>query len=300
MTATKPTMSTMTYDQTFETILGVSASGIVLCALWIVAILVTIEANKAAFHSVQVDHSLEMQEEGVEMEKPESPKASTAPQMKPKKKGRRVRMSFKLMQVASVAVLILLTYLLLVVSNAPMWLSIVGSLCVFWIFLRFQIGDELRRQRLDRVTLMMSLFLLIASLMSMSTYAMKSLAKGEVYEGPARIVGYDASTYNNTEHDPSTRTDLMVQWGKNWGCPLSGGKVCQAHVHGAMCQVQTEEDGNRKRKRRRRRRKLADDGDNQDAGDATEDEDEDTQDLEQENADLETQNEELQQEVEGT
>jgi hypothetical protein len=283
MTATMPTMSTMTYDQTFETILGVSASGIVLCALWIVAILVTIEANKAAFHSVQVDHSLEMQEEGVEMEKPESPKASTAPQMKPKKKGRRVRMSFKLMQVASVAVLILLTYLLLVVSNAPMWLSVIGSLCVFWIFLRFQIGDELRRQRLDRLTLMMSLFLLIASLMSMSTYAMKSLAKGEIYEGPARIVGYDESTYNNTEQDPSMRTDLMVQWGKNWGCPLSGGKVCQAHVHGAMCQDQAKEDGNRKR--RRRRRKL---------------DEKDNQDLEQENADLETQNEELQQEVEGT
>jgi hypothetical protein len=112
------------------------------------------------------------------------------------------------------------------------------------MFLRYQIGDELRRQRLDRIVLMLSLFLTIASLMSLCTYAYKSLGNGEIYEGPARIVGYDMESYNNTDHDPSTRMDLEVQWGHAWGCPLSGGKVCTADVQGAMCTVNMKPDAN--------------------------------------------------------
>jgi hypothetical protein len=266
-------MSTLAYDQTFEAILGVAAGGIVLSALWIVYILVQIEQNKMAFYSVEEDddtigNSLDLQveeEDGMEVEKqPESPKRNSRNPTKAstkRRKIRKVRFSFKLTQFASVGVLILLTYLLLVQSNAPMWLSGIGAMCVFGVFLRFQIGDELRRQRLDRLCLMIANFLLIASLLSLSTYAMKSLKKGEIYEGPARIVGYDQDSYNNSDYDPSTRTDLMVQWGKDWGCPLSGSKVCQAHVSGAMCQVNTTDDNEGGRLR-----KLADDAaDNNDA-----------------------------------
>jgi hypothetical protein len=272
-------MSKLEYDQTFEAILGFAAGGIVLSALWIVYILVQIEQNKMAFYSVgedddpnSLDLQVEEEEDGMEVEKqqPPQPPESSSPKRNSRnptkastkrRKIRKVRFSFKLTQFASVGVLILLTYLLLVQSNAPMWLSGIGSMCVFGVFLRFQIGDELRRQRLDRLCLMIANFLLIASLLSLSTYAMKSLSKGEIYEGPARIVGYDQDSYNNSDHDPSTRTDLMVQWGKDWGCPLSGSKVCQAHVSGAMCQVKTTDDseGDDEGDRLLLVRKLADD-----------------------------------------
>jgi hypothetical protein len=251
-------MSTLSYDQLFQTVLGFCASFIVFSALWIVYILIQIEQNKAAFYSVAVDdgdgihNSLDLEVE----QDPNSPtkqqpqpqeSSSKEPTVIKKQRHRRIRASFTIMQMLSVGALILLTYLLLVTSNAPMWLSAVGSLCVFGVFLRFQIGDEIRRQRWDRLTLLLSLFLLIASLLSMGVYAMKSLKQGEIYEGPARIVQYDAGQYNNTDHDPSTRADLFVQWGEEWGCPLSGSKVCQAQVQGAMCQVNT--DGNRRRRR---------------------------------------------------
>lgn len=279
-------MSTETFDKTFETILGLCASGVVLCAFWIIFILIRIEATKTTFYAVDDDiHNLDLQEEvdfegtgevksGLEVEPDPS-----GPEKKMKKRSRKVGMSFKLMQVASVGVLILLTYLLLVSSQAPMWLSGIGALCVFGIFLRYQIGDEIRRQRVDRLTLMMSLFLVIASFLSMGTYAMKSLKQGEIYEGPARIVGYDTSSYTNTDQDPTTRSDLMVQWGKEWGCPLSGNKVCNAYVNGAMCQVHPDE-------------RLLDEQDEDSDEEKTYDE------LEQENEEYEKENEELQKEVE--
>ena len=337
-------ISTLTYDQLFEGILGVAVCGIVLAALWIVHILIRIEASKAAFYSVNVDdgtHSLEMHEEGISTDdaateassvsgmmevegapsKAKSPTGASAAAAK--KRPRRIRTSFKLMQLGSVSVLLLLTYLLLVVSAAPMWASALGSLCVFGIFLRYQIGEELRRQRLDRIALMLSLFLLIASLMSVCTYAFKSLGNGEIYEGPARIVGYDQSGYNNTDHDPSTRTDLEVQWGKAWGCPLSGGKVCQAVVQGAMCTVNLDpkngkNHGNRRRMERRRRVSTSSSssssshsnthksGSNTASGatnnttvGATNNTTAEELKLQAENSELETENQQLQKEVEG-
>ncbi len=304
-------MSTFTYDQLFETILVISVCGIVLAALWIVGILISIEANKVAFYATP-EHSLEMQEDGMETERTSKPTSPTSSSIKPKKT-RRVRLSYKLTQLGSVSVLLLLTYLLLVVTDAPVWASALGSLSVFGIFLRYQIGDELRRQRIDRIVLMMSLFLLIASLMSVCTYAFKSLGNGEIYEGPARIVGYDRSGYNNTDHDPSTRTDLEVQWGKSWGCPLSGGKVCQAVVQGAMCTVNlepTNEDGTRRRKGRRSRRRkrvlqsetieVLENGEEESLNVTTVTGEEENQDLAAENAELEKENEQLQKEVQGT
>lgn len=306
---TSQEISTLTYDQRFEAALGISVCGIVLAALWIVHILIKIEANKASFFAGP-DHSLEMQEEGGDGAGLPRP---TSPTMTKSRKTRRVRLSYKLMQLGSVSVLLLLTYLLLVVSQAPLWASALGSISVFGVFLKYQIGDELRRQRLDRIVLMMSLFLFIASLMCVCTYSFKSLGNGEIYEGPARIVGYDQSSYNNTDHDPSTRTDLEVQWGKSWGCPLSGGKVCQAVVQGAMCTVNLEpanEDGTRRHRRRRRNRQrdlayslvATQEEANVETSNATSSTsagEEENNDLEAENAELEKENEELQKEVEG-
>jgi hypothetical protein len=180
----------------------------------------------------------------------------------PGRKRRKVSWSFVGMQIASVGALVLLTYLLLVVSNAPIALRGLGSLVVFFIFLRFQIGEEIRRQRLDRITLLVSLFLVIASMLSLCVYSMKMLKQGEIYEGPARIVGYDMSNYNNTQHDPTTRTDIAVTWGENWGCPLSG-----------VIKDDMEED--------------------------LEEEEKTNQELESENENLQKENEELEQEIEG-
>ena len=78
------------------------------------------------------------------MEVEKAPDDKTTTGSKGKTRGRKVPCTFKLLQVASVCVLILLTYLLLVTSNAPRWLSGIGSFCVFCVFLRYQIGDEMR------------------------------------------------------------------------------------------------------------------------------------------------------------
>lgn len=312
--STSATIAALTYDQRFYAVLGLSVSLIVLAALWIVTILVAIEANKAAFYSMP-ENSLEMQEDdtdGLEHEKATSTSPPTSPTTSKTTPRRRVRWSFKFMQLASVSVLLLLTYLLLVVTEAPMWASALGSLCVFGIFLRFQIGDELRRQRLDRIMLMMSLFLMIASLMSVCTYAFKSLGNGEIYEGPAQIIGYDPEPYNNTDHDPTTRMDLAVQWGRAWGCPLSGGKLCQANVQGAMCTVNLDPSNRRRAQAQRQKRILADEEDEivdeqesaldeQDEGtavDQTQDEVVTEEVLEEENSELEAENEKLEKEVE--
>merc|ERR1711865_1038612 len=229
-----------------------------------------------------------------------------------KKRGRRKRRvsnMFVGIQCLSVSVLILLTYLLLVVSGAPIALRILGSLCVFGIFLRYQIGDEIRRQRVDRIMLLLSLFLVIASMLSTAVYSMKSLSQGEIYEGPARIVGYDMEQYNNTQHDPTTRTDIAVSWGRDWGCPLSGGKVCQHNIEGAMCQTHPDKEQTKHKPNydnNRLLKKEDDDDDDskskkeevEDLEEDLEDEEDSNQDLESENESLEEENEELKEEIE--
>jgi hypothetical protein len=226
-----------------------------------------------------------------------------------RRKNRRVSGMFVGIQCLSVCVLILLTYLLLVVSSAPIALRILGSLCVFGIFLRFQIGEELRRQRVDRIMLLLSLFLVIASMLSSLVYSMKSLSQGEIYEGPARIVGYDMEQYNNSQHDPTTRTDIAVTWGKNWGCPLSGGKVCQARIQGAMCQTHPEkeqtkhkpnydEDSDGRRFLKETKEEDQAEEVEEELEEDLEDEEDSNQDLEEDNESLEEENEELKEEIE--
>jgi len=230
------------------------------------------------------------------------------------KRKRRVSRMFLGIQIISVSVLILLTYLLLVVSSAPIALRILGSLCVFAMFLRYQIGDEVRRQRVDRIMLLLSLFLLIASMLSTLVYSMKSLSQGEIYEGAARVVGYDMEQYNNSQHDPTTRTDIAVSWGRDWGCPLSGGKVCQHNIEGAMCQTHPDKEQTKHKpnydNNRLLKKKDDDDDDSkskkeeeeeeevEDLEKDLEDEEDSNQDLESENESLEEENEELKEEIE--
>ncbi|KAG7359106.1 hypothetical protein IV203_015695 [Nitzschia inconspicua] len=333
-------MSTFTFDQTFQVLLGISGGLIVLASFWIVSILIQIEKTKASAFSSVVDEDsengggdlhfeesttghIEMTDRPhhhLEVENPDRttttspkgigsaptsptslsprrrhyPKLNGSPQkttVEPGRRKRRVPWSFVLMQIASVGALVLLTYLLLVVSNAPIELRGIGSFIVFFIFLRFQIGEELRRQRIDRIALLVSLFLVIASMLSLSVYSFKTLKQGEVYEGPARIVGYDMSNYNNTEHDPTTRTDIAVSWGKDWGCPLSGGKVCQSQIQGAMCQVHPDES--KIKHKEGPQRKLEDDLEQD-----LEEEEQSNQELESENSNLEKENAELKKEIE--
>jgi hypothetical protein len=218
-----------------------------------------------------------------------------------RRKQRRISWTFINIQILSVSVLVLLTYLLLVQSNANVFLRMLGSCAVFGVFLRFQIGEEIRRQRVDRIMLLLSLLLLIASMLSMLVYSMKTLKQGEIYEGPARIVGYSKEQYNNTKHDPTTRTDIAVSWGEDWGCPLSGGKVCQANVEGAMCQShpdkeQTKHQPNYDNRRNRKRNLDQPDENGEKEEDTKEVEDaleEDLEDEEKSNQELEEENEDL-------
>jgi len=352
-------MSTLTFDQTFETAVAIASILMVLSGAWIIRVLIQIEKSKVVTLAgvleddgtsmdLEFEESTTSTSKHLEVEPADagaiemsptrfnrnggpsnnnddgpasaidglpSTMPSSSPTSKPitarkaRQRQRRISWMFVNMQIASLAALVLLTYLLLVVSNAPIFLRMVGSLCVFGMFLRYQIGDELRRQRIDRLMLLLSLFLLIASMLSTIVYSFKTLSQGEIYEGPARIVGYDMEQYNNSKHDPTTRTDMAVSWGKNWGCPMSGGKVCQSRIQGAMCQTTpAKEQTKHKPKNSRRKRKMRTLEDTKKDEDANqeeealeedlEDEEKSNQDLEDENQNLTKENEELEKEIE--
>mmetsp|Transcript_12563 Transcript_12563/g.29736 ORF Transcript_12563/g.29736 Transcript_12563/m.29736 type:complete len:688 (-) Transcript_12563:183-2246(-) len=353
-------LTSMTFDQTFITAVGISSVVMVCSGLWIIRVLIQIEKSKVvALSSVLEDDGtgnsdLQFEEstsesngKQLEVESAdgspsggdielsptgssrirEKAKANTesASPAKPitarraRRKLRRVSWTFINIQIVSVLALILLTYLLMVQSTAAVFLRMLGSLCVFAVFLRFQIGEEIRRQRVDRIMLLLSLFLLIASMLSTLVYSMKQLKQGEIYEGPARIVGYSKENYNNTKHDPTTRTDIAVSWGKDWGCPLSGGIVCQANVEGAMCQSHPDKEQTKHKPhydtRRNRNRFLEDKSDEDERNEEEqkeeeteeveealeedlEDEEKSNQELEEENEDLSEENAMLQKEIE--
>jgi len=310
---------------------GISSVVMVLSGCWIIRVLIQIEKTKVvAVASVlqddgtgvsdlqfeesttekqlEVEHAdgspseIEMSPTGKsKKENDRSPASSPTASAKPvtarkaRQRQRRISWSFINIQIFSVLTLIFLTYLILVQSNAAIFWRMLGSFCVFGVFLRFQIGEEIRRQRVDRLMLLISLFLLIASMLSALVYSMATLKQGEIYEGPARIVGYSTESYNNTMHDPTTRTDIAVSWGKDWGCPMSGGKVCQANVHGAMCQSHPDKEQT-KHKPNYGTRLLEEDKKLEDAEDAEEALEEDLEDEEKSNEELEDENENLSEE----
>ena len=332
-------MSALTFDEFFEAAVGISSVVMVLSGCWIVRVLIQIEKTKTvAIASVleddgtnddlafteettekklEVEHAdgspseIEMSPTGKSKETSpaSSPTAKPIAARKARVRARRVSCDFIILQIVSVLVLILLTYLILVQSNANVFLRGFGSICVFCVFLGLQIGEEFRRQRLDRLVLLLSLFLLIASMLSTLVYSMKNLKQGEIYEGPARIVGYSMERYNNTMHDPTTRTDMAVSWGKDWGCPLSGGKVCQANVHGAMCQTHPEKEQTKHKPNYGTRllKETEEDEKDEEAAEVEEaleedleDEEKDNQELEDENESLSAENEKLEEEIKGT
>lgn len=136
----------------------------------------------------------------------------------------------------NVGLLALLNYLLLVYLPGGAIPSIIGMTLLSCILLRSQFLEDLRRRRFDRIGLVFTLMIFMASFLSLCTYASIGKKEGGVYEGPARIVGYDVTNYNN-ENQSALRTDLEVEWGGSWGCPDSPNKKCRAYVSGALCEV---------------------------------------------------------------
>ncbi len=62
----------------------------------------------------------------------------------------------------------------------------------------------------------MTLMLYAAASLSLCTYASVGIREGTIYEGRARIVGYDTSIYETNDGE-ATRMDLEVAWGGDWG-----------------------------------------------------------------------------------
>lgn len=139
-----------------------------------------------------------------------------------------------------ISLLTFLNYLLLVYLPAGIWLSMAGMILTTVVVLKSQLADELRRKRMDRIAALLTLMFFTASFLSLARFAMEGLHEGEIYEGPARIVGYDQERYGDVDGE-NLRMDLVVQFGGEWACPANPSNQCQAEVSGALCQ-QNEND----------------------------------------------------------
>lgn len=155
---------------------------------------------------------------------------------KPGDSRRRLSWNQRVQIFAHVTVLILFNYLLLVFLPGSVLLSFLAMTAVWILALHSYLRDELRRSRYDRLFTMIALFFIIAGCLTLVTYCRLALNEGRIYEGPARIVGYDDAVYNNKDGQ-TMRADLQVAWGYEWGCPDEGGKVCEATVQGALCET---------------------------------------------------------------
>jgi hypothetical protein len=154
----------------------------------------------------------------------------------------RKRLSFmdKLGTYFYISLLTFLNYLLLVYLPAGIGFSMTGMVLTTVVVLKSHIADELRRKRMDRIAALFALMFFTASFLSLARFATEGLHEGEIYEGPARIVGYDQERYGDVVGG-SLRMDLVVQFGGEWACPANPSKQCQAEVSGALCQ-QSEND----------------------------------------------------------
>jgi len=179
----------------------------------------------------------------------------------------RMRLSLfrKLVLAFLTLLLVCMTSLLLVYSSAPAFVSVVGWVLICFFALLGQILEELRRQRCDRLVAVATVLLLLASSLNLTTYSSIAVSQENLYQGPARIVGYDTSRYSEWKKDNNnnksgnnnnrqlskndwsdtqrSRTDLQVQWGGRWGCPLTPGKQCKADVQGALCERDDTTEG---------------------------------------------------------
>jgi hypothetical protein len=130
-----------------------------------------------------------------------------------------------------------LTYLLLVVSNGPLWLRWTGLALTFAVTLGSFVLEDVRRGRSDRAVLLLAIILVLAATLNLATFAALQISNEDLYQGPARIVGYDTNKYNQNATDV-TRTDLQVAFGGAWACPHHDAE-CRADVQGALCQRDT-------------------------------------------------------------
>ena len=217
----------------------------------------------------------------------------------------RISKCRKMALAGMVGVLTLLTYLLLVKSNASVLLSWVGMIVIFFMLLNYHMMDEIRRQRLDRMSAIVSCILLLAMALHLLVYAKQQVADGQIHQGKARIIGYDMSMYDDSkDQDTIVRTDLFVSWGGAWGCPNHPDTYCEATVQGALCETEVK-DENEDANRHRRRRAEQEQGNDQDEAQGAGGDDADAQDNNQDDAKNQQQNndeqekeEELEEEVE--
>jgi hypothetical protein len=150
---------------------------------------------------------------------------------------RTLPFSQKVTILLQVSVLLLLEYLLLVFLPSSVILSFVAVTAIWMLTLSQYLRNEIRQwRRSDRILTLIALFFCIAGCMSLFEFCRLALREGEIYEGPARIVGYDTSAYNN--HDGQTlRTDVIVAWGGAWACPETPTQTCQSFVQGTLCET---------------------------------------------------------------
>jgi hypothetical protein len=211
----------------------------------------------------------------------------------------KLRLEEKLVLYGMVILLIFLTYLLLVFLPSGIVPSLLGTFAITTVLFKTQVADEIRRKRYDRLSGILTLVIFAASFLSLITYGTIGIKEGTIYEGPARIVGYDTEVYQTSSgkgtEKQGTRMDLEVAWGGDWGCPDYNGVQCTAFVSGALCEVDQSEDENRRRHNRRRLEGASDtanSGNDADTSTTTTDT-ETVADLEKEIEDLKEENEEL-------
>jgi hypothetical protein len=287
-------------DGHMKFLLTISVPMIVFSILMIYWYLLEIDINK----TLNLPTGLEKVTEGVEEEAADTTQpspagttpttATAAKESMAEEKPSRFRIT-KLRQIVllfTALTLSLLAYLVLVVSTASIWLSLLGLACFIALGLWQQISEELRRQRLDRLVAIVTLLFFAASFMSLAAYASKSLQEGDVYQGKARIVGFDYESYETKQEGEAIRTDLEVAWGGEWGCPQAGGKQCQAFVQGAMCESQQKEEDAGHRRRLDDKQQQDEDKENEELEEEVQQEEEKVEEVEEENEELEAEVEE--------
>ena len=146
----------------------------------------------------------------------------------------------KYMIFVNVFILTLANYLLLVYLPSGVVPSLIAMPLLSCFLIRKQLIQDLWRKRLDRISQCFTLLIFMASSMSLSTYASLGKEEGGMYEGPARIVGYDYEYINDNyvgQAAGAMTTNLEVEWGGSWGCPDTPDKQCRAYVSGALCKL---------------------------------------------------------------
>lgn len=193
-------------------IMSVTAFGLILFAICSLYYLFTqMDLSRTA----EFSNKLELQEDA-----PDKQKTSSLTDDNDDTPQRRYLTQYRrIVLMLTVAIIAILVYLILVFSSAPSWLEWVGMLIVLVLLGPIlQYGDEIRRQRYDRLSLLLTLVLILATGLNLAVYAAQQYADEDIYKGPARIVDYQDDKYNNAQGETVTRTDLMVAWGGPWGC----------------------------------------------------------------------------------